>query len=147
MKNNEEEKIWTEEDRCGCRSNSSYRRHTTYRHNRRSIRSMDKIIGPRLKCGHIFARFSMIPAMEQASQAIVEEDNEVLRNSDRYYRRTVIYSRTGGFSEQFKLAYDGWTHSSPMEEWLTLQNTGDEEEWMGGDLMSYARKAYEKDLL
>jgi len=27
-----------------------------------------KIIGPRLKCGHIFARYTMVPAMMQASE-------------------------------------------------------------------------------
>ena len=28
-----------------------------------------RIIGPRLKCGHIFARYTMLPAMEAASEA------------------------------------------------------------------------------
>ena len=28
-----------------------------------------RIIGPKLKCGHIFARFSMLPAMFAASEA------------------------------------------------------------------------------
>ena len=27
-----------------------------------------RIIGPRLKCGHIFARFTMLPSMLQASE-------------------------------------------------------------------------------
>ena len=69
MKNNEEEKIWTEED-IGTEVTvvTEGIRHTdiiveAY------LPDGQKIIGPRLKCGHIFARFSMIPAMEQASQA------------------------------------------------------------------------------
>ena len=28
------------------------------------------IIGPRLKCAHLFARFSMIPSMEQCSEEV-----------------------------------------------------------------------------
>ena len=28
------------------------------------------VIGPRLKCAHLFARFSMVPAMEQVSEEI-----------------------------------------------------------------------------
>ena len=31
-----------------------------------------RIIGPKLKCGHIFARFSMLPAMFAASEATQE---------------------------------------------------------------------------
>jgi hypothetical protein len=29
-----------------------------------------RVIGPRLKCAHLFARFSMIPAMEAHSEVI-----------------------------------------------------------------------------
>ena len=68
MKNNEEEKIWTEED-IG----------TEVTVVTEGIRHTDIIveaylpdgqkIWTEIKCGHIFARFSMIPAMEQASQA------------------------------------------------------------------------------
>ena len=31
-----------------------------------------RIIGPSLKCGHLFARFTMIPAMLQASERLQE---------------------------------------------------------------------------
>ena len=31
-----------------------------------------KIIGPSLKCGHLFARFTMIPAMLEASMRLQE---------------------------------------------------------------------------
>ena len=69
MKNNEEEKIWTEED-IGTEVTvvTEGIRHTDIIVEE-YLPDGQKIIGPRLKCCHIFARFSMLPAMEQASQA------------------------------------------------------------------------------
>jgi len=35
-----------------------------------------RIVGPRLKCAHLFARFSMIPQMEMVSEAVATHQDE-----------------------------------------------------------------------